>query len=113
MDNGTLLAGQTLGVDRTLRLRISAVVAAIALVATMFVLAQSPAEASPAANGSVAAAVAGASLDGAAQIGGIDFSQIFCAILTTIFNAFSSSPFFSFIAAALTPILEAFDCVVS
>ena len=108
MENSMSVADHALGVDRRMRLRISAVVAALALAFTMFVFVQDRADASPRA--SVAASAVANPTDVAAQI---DFGQIFCSILQTIFSAFSSSPFFSFIAAALTPILQAFGCVVS
>jgi hypothetical protein len=85
------------------------VIAGLALLFAMVVLVQSPADAAP--SGSVAAAVAGPSIgDGNAQI---NIGQFACPILLAVRNAFASSPFFSFVVAALQPFLVLFGCVPS
>ncbi len=109
MENGTLLAGSGVTGTRSTRLRLTSLLAALALVLAMFVLVQQPADASP-ATGSVAAAVASVSGDDAAQI---DFRQIVCPILLNIRNAFASSPFFSFVAGILNSLLVGFGCAPS
>jgi hypothetical protein len=106
MEIGTLTAGSGLTLGHSRRLRAAAVIAALALVLTLFVLVQSPADAST--HASVAAAAVAP--DVSAQI---DIRQFVCPILIAVRNAFASSPFFSFVAAALNPIIAAFGCSVS
>ena len=109
MENGTLLAAPGVTGSRSTQLRLTSLVAALALVLAMFVLVQQPADASPAA-GSVAASVALVGGDDAAQI---DIRQIVCPILLAVRNAFAASPFFSFVAAILNSLLVGFGCAPS
>lgn len=88
MEITTLTAARGLALGRSWRVRV-AVAAAFALILTWFVLAQQPAHAQ------------------------IDVRQFVCPTLIAIRNAFASSPFFSFVAAAINPILSAFGCGVS
>ena len=105
MDNATLLvAGYR--ENRQLWLRLAAVLAGVALLFALVVLVQDRADATTAAGGAVAAAVAGVDAQ-------INFNQIFCAILLSIRNAFAGSPFFGFIAAAINALLIAFGCIPS
>lgn len=106
MEISTLTAGQGLAVGHSWRVRAAAVFAAFALVLTLFVLVQQPADAST--HPSIAATAV--SSDVSAQI---DFRQFVCPTLLAIRSAFQSSPFFSFVTAALDPIIDAFDCIVS
>lgn len=110
MENGTLLAAPGVTGSRSTQLRLTSLLAALALVLAMFVLVQQPADASPVA-GSVAASVALVGGDDAAQI--IDIRQIVCPILLNIRNAFASSPFFSFVAGIISSILVGFGCAPS
>ena len=105
MDNGTLTAGPVLAGRQGIGVRASAVIAAFALVLTMFVLVQQRADAAPVA-GAAVASVATVAAD-AAQI---DFRQIVCPILIAVRNAFASSPFFAFVRAAINPLIVAFGC---
>jgi hypothetical protein len=106
MENGTFMAGPGLAVGRSARVRVSAVIAAVALVFAMFVMVQQRADAAP-AGAAVAASVASVGSSAPAQI---NFGQIICPILINIRNAFANSPFFSFVQAALNPIIVAFGC---
>jgi hypothetical protein len=106
MEFSTLTAGIGLALGHSWRIRAAAVIAAFAIVLTLFVLVQQPADAST--HASVAAAVVAP--DVSAQI---DFRQFVCPTLIGIRNAFASSPFFSFVAAAINPIIAAFGCSVS
>jgi predicted membrane protein len=96
--------------SRSTQLRLTSLLAALAIVLAMFVLVQQPADAAP-ATGSVAAAVALVGGDDAAQI--INFGQIVCPILFAVRNAFATSPFFSFIDAILGSLLRGFGCAPS
>lgn len=106
MEISTFTAGSGLVLGHSVRIRAGAVFAAFALVLTLFVLVQQPADAST--HPSVAAAVV--SPDVSAQI---DIRQFVCPTLLSIRAAFASSPFFSFVTAAIDPIIDAFDCGVS
>lgn len=109
MENGTLRAGPAVAGSRSTQLRLTSLLAALALVLAMFVLVQ-PADAAP-ATGSVAASVALVGGDDAAQI--IDIRQIVCPILLAVRNAFAASPFFSFVAAIINSLLVGFGCAPS
>ncbi len=107
MENGTLMAGQGLSLGRSTRVSVSAVIAAVALVFAMFVMVQQRADAAPAAGAAVAASVASVGSSAPAQI---NFNQIICAALISVRSAFANSPFFSFVHAAINPIIIAFGC---
>jgi hypothetical protein len=109
MDNGTLVGAPGLAAQRGFGLRVSSVIAALALVVGMFVLVQQRADAAP-APAAVTASVASAGAAAAAQI---DFRQFVCPTLLAIRAAFASSPFFSFVVAAINPLLVAFGCTIS
>ncbi len=111
MENGILTAGPGLGTTSSVRLRASAIVAALALVMAMFVVAQHRADASPVTPAVSAAVVAPAAVAGVAPQ--IDIRQFVCPILISIRNAFASSPFFSFVAAVINRLLIAFGCAIS
>lgn len=111
MENGTLIAAPVFADGRSVRVRVSAIIAAIALVLTMFVLLQQPADAAP-SGGVAAAAVAGASV-GASDAAQINFNQIICAALISIRNSFANSPFFGFVAAIINQFIVAFGCAPS
>ena len=100
-----MTAGHGLDLGHSWRLRAAAVLAAFALILTLFVLVQEPADAS--VHAAVATAVAA---DVSAQI---DFRQFVCPTLLAIRAAFANSPFFAFVTAALDPIIAAFGCGVS
>ena len=106
MENATLAVGPAFVGGGTLRIRLTALLAAVALVLAMFVLVQNV-DPSP-AGASVAAAVT--AVGESAQL---NFNQLFCSILLAVRNAFANSPFFSFIVAALNPIIVAFGCAPS
>ena len=106
MELSTLTVGAGLDLGHSRRLRAGAVIAAFALLLTLFVLVQQPADAST--HASVAAA--SVAPDVSSQI---DIRQFVCPILLAVRNAFASSPFFSFVAAAINPLLVAFGCTVS
>ena len=107
MDNAALVAQRDPVTGRSFGLRVGSVLAALALVFTMVVLLQNRADAAP----SVSAAVAGATVgDVSAQI---NFSQIFCATLLAVRNAFLNSPFFAFIQPLIDQFLALFNCVIS
>lgn len=89
MENGTLTAARGLALGRSRRVWAAAVFAAFAVVIALFMLTQQPADAQ------------------------IDFRQFVCPTLIAIRNAFANSPFFSFVTAAIDPILAAFGCTVS
>jgi hypothetical protein len=108
MENGTLMAGAIVS-GRSTRTRVSAVLAALALVLAMFVMVQQRADAAPAGNGT-AAAVSVVSGGDAAQI---NFNQIICAALISIRNSFANSPFFAFVAAIINQFIVAFGCAPS
>jgi hypothetical protein len=108
MENATLAVGQEVVGGRSVGLRVSSVIAALALVFAMFVLVHDRADASPVgSSAAVAASVAAAVGVDNAQI---NFGQLICAILISVRSAFSGSPFFSFVVAALNPIIVAFGC---
>lgn len=112
MENATLPAVQGWVVDPARpRTRLSAIVVAVALVAATFVVAARPADASP-VRAPVAAAVA-APVAGSAVSAQIQFGQFVCPILLAVRNAFASSPFFSFVVAAINPLLIRFGCIPS
>jgi hypothetical protein len=106
MENGTLMAGDGLIGTRTTRVRVSAVIAAVALVFAMFVMVQHRADAAP-AGAAVAASVASVGSGTSAQL---NFNQIICSTLISIRNAFANSPFFSFVVAAINPLIVGFGC---
>lgn len=108
MDNGSMVLPAGGVAPRTLRVRVAAVVAAFALMFAMLVLVQDRADAAP-ATGSVAAAVVVSGVD-AAQI---NISAFVCPTLLAIRSAFSNSPFFAFVAAAINPLIVAFGCAPS
>lgn len=110
MENGTLMAGAIVG-GRSTRMRVSAVLAALALVLTMFVLVQQRADAAPA--GGAAVAAASVASVGAADAAQINFNQIICASLLSIRNSFANSPFFAFVAAIINQFIVAFGCAPS
>jgi len=62
------------------------------------------------ADAAPAAAVTAAVSVGAGDAAQINFSQIVCPILLAVRNSFASSPFFSFVQAAINPLIVAFDC---
>ena len=104
MDSGTLVAGAAFVRDNGLRRRVTALIAALALVLAMFALIQHF-DASPAGAGIAASADVG---DGnAAQI---DIRQIVCPILIAIRNAFANTPFGGFVTPILNAIIQAFGC---
>jgi len=109
MENGTLLAGPGATGNRSTQMRLTSLLAALAIVLAMFVLVQERADAAPAA-ASVAASVA---LVGGADAAQIDFRQIVCPILLAIRNAFAASPFFSFVVGILNTLLVRFGCAPS
>lgn len=115
MNNGTLATGPALVADRSARLRVASVVAALALIFGMFVVVQGRAEASP-GGGAAAVAASIASVGGvdAAQIdvGGL-IRQIVCPILFSLRAAFASSPFFGFISGILNSLIVGFGCAPS
>ena len=43
----------------------------------------------------------------------INFNQIFCQVILSVFNAFQNSPFFGFIEGILEGLLDFFGCVIS
>jgi hypothetical protein len=110
MENGTLMAGAIVS-GRSTRMRVSAVLAALALVLTMFVLVQQRADAAT-TGGSTAVAASVASV-GAGDAAQINFNQIICAALISIRNSFANSPFFSFVAAIINQFIVAFGCAPS
>lgn len=107
MNNDVMMAGDGVAAGPGLRLRVPAVVVALALVFCGLFLVQHKAEAS-----TVRAAVATAPAAPAANAQ-INFNQFVCAILLQIRAAFASSPFFAVVVAALNPILIAFGCITS
>ena len=107
MEISTLTAGSGLALGRSWRLRTAAVIAALAIVLTLFVLVQPPAEASS-THASVAAAVVAS--DVSPQI---DVRSIACGVLIPLRNAFANSPFFAFVAPFLNAVIAAFNCGVS
>ena len=108
MENATLTGVPIMTGRHGIGVRASAVIAAFALVLTMFVLMQQQADATPAAGAAVAAAsVATVGAAGAAQI---NFNQIICSLLISVRNSFANSPFFSFVQAAINPLIIAFGC---
>lgn len=109
MENGTLVGAPGLAAERPFGMRVSSVIAALALVVGMFVLVQHRADAAP-ASAAVTASVASVGAGVAAQI---NFAQFVCPTLIAIRNAFASSPFFSFVVAAIDPLLTAFGCTIS
>lgn len=108
MDQAFLLPGDGSAGGRGLRLRVSAVVVGLALMFATLIVVQHKAEAAP--NPVVATATLASAGAANAQI---NISQFVCSILLTVRNAFSASPFFSFVVAALNPILVAFGCAPS
>lgn len=103
MDNGTLAVGAAFVGGSSLRRRVTALFAVLALVLAMFALIQHF-DASP-AGASVAAT---ASVDGnAAQI---DIRQFVCPILISIRNAFANTFFGGFVTPILNAIIAAFGC---
>jgi hypothetical protein len=86
-----------------MRLRLSSVLVAFALLAGSLLLVQHRAEAAPSAP--VAAAIAAPAV--AAQI---NFQAIVCPILISIRNAFATSSFFSFVQPILNQLLVGFGC---
>lgn len=101
MNSDVIMAGDGVAVGPGLRLRVPAVVVALALVFCALFLVQHKAEASQ-----VRAAVATAPAQ-------INFQQFVCATLLQIRAAFAGSPFFAVVVAALNPILIAFGCITS
>ena len=91
-----------------MRLRLSSVLVAFALIAGTLLMVQHRAEAAPSAP--VAAAIAAPAV--AAQIQ-INFAAIVCPILISIRNAFASSTFFSFVSPILNQLLVGFGCAPS
>ncbi len=87
----------------TVRLRLSSLLVAIALVAGTLLIVQHRAEAAPSAT--VAAAIAAPAV--AAQI---NIQAIVCPILISIRSAFANSAFFSFVQPILNQLLVAFGC---
>ena len=110
MENGTLMAGAIVSGGRSTRMRVSAVLAALALVLTMFVLVQQRADA---ATGGGSAAVAASVASVGAPDAQINFNQIICASLIAIRNSFANSPFFAFVAAIINQFIVAFGCAPS
>ena len=102
-----MTAGPVMTGRHGIGVRASAVIAAFALVLTMFVLMQQQADAAPAGAAVAAASVATV---GAADAAQINFRQIVCPILIAVRNAFANSPFFSFVQAAINPLIIAFGC---
>ncbi len=109
MDNTMAVAGGALVVERSTRLRVAAVIAALALLFAMFVLVQESLDAAP-AGAVVAASVASVGSGDAAQI---NFNQIFCAILISVRNAFANTPFAGFILPILNSLIAGFGCAPS
>ncbi len=107
MENGTLRAGPVMTGSRSTQLRLTSLLAALAIVLAMFVLVQQPADASP-ATASVAAAVA---LVGGGDAAQIDFRQIVCPILLQIRATYATSPFFSFVQPIIDQLLVSFGCI--
>ena len=105
MDNSTLVAGSLEG--HSLRIRVGAVIAGLALIFGMVVLMQDRADAVPSGHAAVASATVG--VDNAQ----IDFGQFVCPFLLAVRTSFANSPFFSFVAAALNPFLVRFGCIPS
>jgi len=115
MENGTLMEGPVVAEASIVRLRVASVIAALALVFAMFVIVQDRAEASPASGGAAIAA-------SIASFGGVDAAQIdvgalirsiACPILIALRNAFSGSPFFSFVTPVLNSLIVGFGCAPS
>ena len=98
-------------VSRSMRVRVSSLVVAFALVAATLLVVQQRADAAP-ASPSAAASIVVPTLDGvSAQI--IDFAAIVCPILLAIRAAFHHTVFFGFIDAILNQLLVAFGCAPS
>ena len=108
MENGTLVMADT----HSVRLRVSSVIVALALVFAASVLVQHRAEAAPGASGAVASALAVPSASAVAPQIGIG-GQFVCSILISIRAAFANSPFFAFIAAILNSLIIGFGCNIS
>jgi hypothetical protein len=115
VENSTLAVGPAWAADRSVRLRVASVVAAVALIFAMFVLVQDRAEASPAGGGAaVAASIASLGGVDAAQIDvGALIRQIACPILISLRNTFSRTPFFAFVAPTLNALVVGFGCAPS
>ncbi len=109
MDNATLAVGYDQIAAHPFRLRITSVVAALALMFAMTVLVQHRAEAATAG----ATAVTASLVTAAAEVAQIDFSQIFCSIILSIRASFARIPFFAFILPIFNQLLARFGCVVS
>jgi hypothetical protein len=43
----------------------------------------------------------------------INFNQIFCQVILSVYNGFANSPFFGFIQGILEGLLNLFGCVIS
>lgn len=99
MDNGTLVAANH-RVDARPGVRRASVVAALAIVLSLFVLMQRPADAAP----RVGAAGAGVS-------GQVNSNQIICATLFSLRASYAANPFFAPAVAAIDEELVAFGCV--
>ncbi len=106
MENTMAIAGEALVVERRTRLRVAAVIAALALLLAMFVVVHESLDAAP-AGAVVAASVASVGSGEAAQI---NFNQILCGILISVRNAFATTPFAGFITPILNQLIVAFGC---
>ena len=98
MNSGTLVAATPHLDPLRVGLRRASVVAALAIVLSLFVLVQKPAEAAPSTAGSV----------GAAQI---DFRQFTCPILLELRAEYADSPFFASVVPIIDEILVEFGCI--
>lgn len=107
MENGTLAVGPAVIGGRSFGLRASSVVAAVALVLTMFVLVQDRADAAPAVAGAaVAASVVSVGSGVSAQI---DFRSLFCGILISVRNAFAGF-FGGLVTSIINSLIVGFGC---
>jgi hypothetical protein len=111
MDNALVTAPTGAAVARPVRLRISSVIVGLALIFAALVVVQHRADAAPAAP-AVAAAVAGSSADASVH-NQFDIRGFICAILLSVRNAFSRSPFLAIVSQVLNSILAAFGCLPS
>ena len=109
MDVMSALGGAGGAAGRSMRLRVSSVIVALALVAATLLIVQQRAEAAP-GSAPAAAAVAVPGLDGASAQITINIAAIVCPILIAVRNAFAETAFFSFVQAILNQLLVFFGC---
>ncbi len=106
MENGTLAVGPALVGVQSRRMRVTAMIAALLLVLTMFALVQ---HVDPSPAGASVAATANVGADNAQ----INIGQLICSILISVRNAFAGGPFGGFITPILNSLIQGFGCAPS